>query len=570
MGCIISFCRCKKQEEQDNQEKKELKQNEIINVINVDEMQKITDSFYQAGGVSKTKEDLLKIEKSLEEKEKKLKEREKILKENEEKLSGEREKGEKEKEEREKRQKDLNEKGKKLSEKEKEFESKKNSLKVKEDKLNGEKKELSEKGKDISKRENALIERENQFNIKVVSKENEIKEKEKNLKNELLKLEREKQLIKIEKENNKKEKEKNEFDKQNFEKLKQLEKLPILIGLDNIGATCYMNATLQSFSNTEEFTDYFLIKFKYNENDQTKIISNEFYKLLINLHHRNSGKKSYSPNDFKTILSQENPLFQGIQANDSKDLINFLLERLHKELNAAKNEEYGNYNINQLNEMEVLNNFLQEFQNNYKSIISDLFYGVLETKSQCCGCKNIKYNFQIFSFLEFPLEQVNIYCYQNGKRNFINSNGKNADVDLYECFDYYQKIDVMTGDNQMYCNICNNTFDSLYSTSLFSGPKYLIIILNRGKNAVYECKVHFPEQLNLINYISYKNGVTVYKLYAVISHYGPSSMSGHFMAYCRNKKDNNWYLYNDSIVSLCNKPYQYNDGMPYILFYKSA
>jgi len=49
----------------------------------------------------------------------------------------------------------------------------------------------------------------------------------------------------------------------------------------------------------------------------------------------------------------------------------------------------------------------------YNSIISNLnlFYGTLETKSQCKKCNQVKYNFQIFSFVEFPLERVNLYTY---------------------------------------------------------------------------------------------------------------------------------------------------------------
>ena len=120
----------------------------------------------------------------------------------------------------------------------------------------------------------------------------------------------------------------------------------------------------------------------------------------------------------------------------------------------------------------------------------------------------------------------------------------------------------------MYCNNCNKLCDALYSSLLYSGPNYLIINLNRGKGAIYECKVIFPSQLNIINYLTFKNGITVYEWYAVICHLGPSSMSGHFVAYCRNRIDNKWYLYNDGIVTLCTRQYQYNDGMPYILFYR--
>ena len=297
------------------------------------------------------------------------------------------------------------------------------------------------------------------------------------------------------------------------------DKIPITIGLENIGATCYMNATLQSLSNTPQLKNYFLIKYKFNLNDKSKIISNEFYIVLKNLWEIKNNQKSYAPHSFKKVLSHENPLFAGIQANDSKDLINFLLERIHKELNEASNQQNINYvitQVDQLDEKKMFTLFLNEFKNKYHSIISDLFYGIMETKSKCLGCGYIKYNFQVYSFLEFPLEQVNKYCLSKGKGNKIKINNKNPDVDLYECFNYYGNIELMTGDNQMYCNICQKNCEALYTTNLYSLPNYLIINLNRGKGAVYECKVNYDEKINLLNFVSYQKGNTYFELYSVI------------------------------------------------------
>ena len=356
---------------------------------------------------------------------------------------------------------------------------------------------------------------------------------------------------------------------ENEEKIYYNKKIPILIGLNNIGATCYMNASLQCLSNTKELTEFFLNNYK-DKNKKKHIITYEYYELIKNLWNEKNNNKPYSPYSFKDVLSQENELFAGIQANDSKDLINFLIERLHQELNVIK-EKNNNENfsqINQLNENEALQFFLKDFTSSFNSIISKLFYGILETKSQCKGCNMIKFNFQLYSFLEFPLQHINQYFYNNGKKPLFTQDGKNPDVDLYECFEYNRKIDLMNGENQMYCNICNKLCDATYTNFIYSGPNYLIINLNRGRGAVYECKVNFPEQLNLFNYVSYKHGITAYELYAVICHLGPSSMSGHFVAYCRNRIDNKWYLYNDAFVSLCDKPKQYNEGMPYILFYR--
>ena len=222
-----------------------------------------------------------------------------------------------------------------------------------------------------------------------------------------------------------------------------------------------------------------------------------------------------------------------------------------------------------MNEQIMLEMFIKEFEQNYNSIISNLFYGLLETKSQCQSCQIIKYNFQVYSFMEFPLEKVNQYCYLAGKRNNCDmNNDKNPDINLYDCFEYYQNVELMTGDNQMYCNICNCTYDAYYGTSLYTAPNNLIINLNRGKGAVYECKVIFPEKLDLSYYVRFKNSNTNFELYAVICHIGPSSMSGHFVAYCKNRMDKKWYLYNDAFVTICKNPEDYQKGMVYILFYQ--
>ena len=63
---------------------------------------------------------------------------------------------------------------------------------------------------------------------------------------------------------------------------------------------------------------------------ENKVMANEYHKVIKNLWDRNRNKKSYSQNSFKEVLSKENPLFEGVAANDSKDLFNFLLERFHQ------------------------------------------------------------------------------------------------------------------------------------------------------------------------------------------------------------------------------------------------
>ena len=101
----------------------------------------------------------------------------------------------------------------------------------------------------------------------------------------------------------------------------------------------------------------------------------KFRKVLQNLWDKKYNNKAYSPNSFKEVLSKENPLFAGIQANDSKDLINFLVERFHQELNIVKqqnninkpsgqaNESSNNKSPQKINPMSNLNNKNQIYVN---------------------------------------------------------------------------------------------------------------------------------------------------------------------------------------------------------------
>ena len=347
------------------------------------------------------------------------------------------------------------------------------------------------------------------------------------------------------------------------EEMKRL-KEPVLVGLNNIQLLSYINAILRCLSNTKKLTKYFLENYKYDEN---KKLSNEYYKVISNLWNQENNNISFTPNSFKEVLFSENKNAQ----NNCKDLINFLFERLHQELNNININANNNFQIapDRVNELSMLNHFLKDFRENYNSPISNLFYGILRTKSHCFGCNAISYDFRYFSFLEFPLEKVIKYNKNMRKMLPISENEENPKIDLYEFFEYLQIDNQMTDDNKKLCLVCNKLSDETFTINLYSCPRYLIINLNRGKENKYQCTVNFPEQLDLYNYIIYKEGITMYELYGVICQL-PNSIDGHFVAFCKNINNHEWYLYDDSNVILCTRPKQYLDGIPFMLFYKAA
>ena len=165
------------------------------------------------------------------------------------------------------------------------------------------------------------------------------------------------------------------------------------------------------------------------------------------------------------------------------------------------------------------------------------------------------------------MEEVSKFKYNNNQFN-INNNI----IDIYDCFNYDRKINVMLGDNSMYCNYCKMVCTGSICTVLTTGPEILILLLNRGKGIEFDVKIRFYEDLNLFHYIEYKQTGYNYKLIGVITHIGESSMSGHFIAYCRDPISNKWHKYNDAIVNeVINFENEViNFAMPYLLFYQKV
>jgi ubiquitin C-terminal hydrolase len=199
------------------------------------------------------------------------------------------------------------------------------------------------------------------------------------------------------------------------------------LGLQNIGATCYMNSTLQCFCHIDKFVNYF----KYNnEKSLTKDkhpLSSSFKELIENLwpNEIDPSKKDYPPKDFKETISKLNPLFEGIAANDAKDLVNFIIMTLSLELSDDKVSQFVEYSqIGNSSQNYLKEKFMKEFELNNNTIISKLFYGINYNITQCLKCSKKTYNYQLYFFLIFPLEEVRKYKHPDPptQNNIMNAN----------------------------------------------------------------------------------------------------------------------------------------------------
>ncbi|ORX47413.1 cysteine proteinase [Hesseltinella vesiculosa] len=179
-------------------------------------------------------------------------------------------------------------------------------------------------------------------------------------------------------------------------------------GLSNLGNTCFMNSALQCLSNTEELTKWFLAgHYKTDLNRDNPLgmggeIAENYGTLIERLW---SGTvASLAPRDFKYTIGRFNPTFTGYQQHDSQELLAFLLDGLHEDLNRILKKPYIEMpDFDDKPDDEVANTTWKYHKARNDSIIVDLFQGQFKSRLICSVCDKVSVTFDPFMYLSLPL-----------------------------------------------------------------------------------------------------------------------------------------------------------------------
>ncbi|XP_073671477.1 uncharacterized protein [Paramisgurnus dabryanus] len=264
-------------------------------------------------------------------------------------------------------------------------------------------------------------------------------------------------------------------------------------GLQNQGATCYLNTVLQILFMTKEFRE---AAERYLLNNST--INNHIAQLFERL---KSGERN--------IVTTE-----GITSE--------LKINVHKQDDAAK--------------------CLQKILNVVDPKMSEIFQGIKVDTTTCINPPNY----------HKPLEQVkSFFILSISLESDTNINLQSC------FNSYFKSICMRGEGQQIYCKDCRMMMDTDMSCSLEKVPSVLVLHLERFeldydtmcciKN---HSTVQIPAQLCIEEQVvKDKTGINhMYDLYAIANHFG-SLNGGHFYANIKSFENQKWYQFNDSDVN---------------------
>ena len=355
-------------------------------------------------------------------------------------------------------------------------------------------------------------------------------------------------------------------------------------GLANIGNTCFLAASMQCLSHTVAFQKslrhcppYSSEELQQATAQQRLVVAvrNFFIQQWGDPHDlkttRRGERGPASPEEVLTCVQRLNSLFHGYQQHDSQEFLRFLLNSMHEELKRPLSGA---------------------------SIISEVFMGKTCSTVTCLKCNKESKCIEDFYDLSLPIPnepfspdliekiltssgQLDVTTPAVSTSSWLWSKTKSVlglsaepKISITDCLVQFMRTERLSGSDACYCEHCKVKTDCLKRMSLRQLPEVLVVHLKRFRHDWGSSKVgklvSFPvgSDLDLAPFVEEKvPNASSYRLAGIVQHLG-SIGSGHYVAYCRHKTSGQWYLFDDSRVSLISNVASIEQTEAYVLLFQ--
>jgi ubiquitin C-terminal hydrolase len=336
---------------------------------------------------------------------------------------------------------------------------------------------------------------------------------------------------------------------QKVEEVKKDPSLKGVVGIQNMGNTCYCNSTLQLIRACPEWNAFCLTQ---NFVEQLKNVPEENTYKKILLAYQDILKSLWSaykpayvrPLGFisevrKAVKGTVYEMFGIPVPNDSHEYLVYLLDCFHeaikteipyieKSLDSAKSEE----------ERMILRaeNGWNKFLSKNNSEVVHRFFGMMRKTIHCTKCENNSYQWEVFNSLKVPCEGQTF-------QEWIHNEVKDSEIEGYHC----ENCTKLTPGNDRH-------LAKIYS-HIWKLPHSLFITLRRfnwdGKKNMTACP-YSGENVGFNEFFAAESTdpsrFWIYELRGVSDHHG-SHMGGHYTAQFKHPISGEWWWIDDETAN---------------------